>query len=191
MHEEIHFNQDWSGTIKYTFDLTEMAETMREEGFESLMDDDLTQKLKEPEDMHAASYVIIDEDLKKGLCVFGYDFKNVEVLNATMSDSNPLSSAAPNGEVFDYFVLKGKKLFFQIPPMNEGEERSEEEESMMMMADMLHVKFTLFFDRQIKKVKEKTSLEEIDIYDRNVTWEPDTGDLMYTSEPQGFVVIVK
>ena len=75
--------------------------------------------------------------------------------------------------------------------MNEGEERSEEEESMMMMADMLHVKFTLFFDRQIKKVKEKTSLEEIDIYDRNVTWEPDTGDLMYTSEPQGFVVIVK
>ena len=42
--------------------------------------------------------------------------------------------------------------------MNEGEERSEEEESMMMMADMLHVKFTLFFDRQIKKVKEKAKL---------------------------------
>ena len=128
-HQEVHFNDDWSGTSKMTIDMSAMMALQgdgdgEESGMSLMNDEDFQESLKEMEQQEGISNVKVKEDTAKGIYEISYDFVNIELLNEGMSGSNML---ADDGEsVHKYFELKGKKTnlfyaccFLRIPNLTQ------------------------------------------------------------------------
>lgn len=159
-HQDITFNEDYSGSMNYTIDMSALKalagdEEGEEEESESIMDDeDLMDSMRELEKIDGISNVKMEEDEEKGIYVFGYDFANLDRLNESMAGSDMLAEGNNEGHV--YLKQKGKKkLIFKMPEMK-GEGGEIDTESMEGMEEMFKYELTMNFPKPVKKLKTKS-----------------------------------
>ncbi len=161
--QELHFNKDFSGSYKYTYDFTEYVNYMGDmeeeeaEGEDSLaitnedFEEYLSIVVSELKSIDGINDVKYLNDADNGLVYFSYDFDNVEALNSGLvyssyMDQEPLENPP-------YFIQKGKKLTFIRPatPIEDEEDEQEVSEDDDYMNDMFAWEFTIDFDSKVKK----------------------------------------
>jgi hypothetical protein len=181
LEQHVHFNKDWSGSITYKIDMSGMQALMGDsaggEGSQSMLSDPAVQtSIDEMRDMEGISNVRIDEDTVNGIYTIGFDFANLERLNEGMAGANlteragnPAAKTGADQSDHQYFVLKGKKLIFQMPTPAPSEEEEAATEDMGEMGEMMryNLKITVDKDKEIKKIKASNDAKVIE-YGRGV-----------------------
>lgn len=198
--QEIHFNKDWSGNVKYTIDLSAMkalmddiedsedSEEEEEEEPKSLIEkDDMQSAVESLEKIEGISNAYATEDEENGVYTFGYEFKDIDALNRALQEGDVLSATLPNndGQVFE---LKGSQLTYQLPPIVED---SETQDMVLAMGESMEFKLIFTFDRTVKKVKMINSEISVSSNDYNVTWDVDVNEMFQPQKPIGMTITVK
>lgn len=119
---------------------------------------------------------------------YGYDFKDIDALNRAFQEGDALSSMVTNNDS-QFFELKGSKLTYQLPPIEEGD--TETVDMVQMMGESMEFKLIFTFDRTVKKIKMINSDTSVSSNDHNVTWDVDINEMFQSQEPMGMTITVK
>ncbi len=165
IQQDINFNKDFSGKVKFKVDMSQMMALAGDEEGEEGSDDmgldslELAQGMEELNQQEGLSNAGMEMDDEKGIYTFFYDFANLDALNKAMKESDISSTPGGEGkskipEAFKYFTKKGKKINYQIPdlPVPDG---GGDMEGMEGMGDMMRYELNLSFASPIKKFKNK------------------------------------
>jgi hypothetical protein len=171
----VHFNKDYSGRYTTIFDFADlisfagmqdttgtmdqaqMVEDMRHK-IDSLQ---LEQTYNELSGIDNANVEVSDE----GVLTVGYDFENIESLNASfktleertmqMEEMEGSMDMLPADFFGGKFSRQGKVLTYSVDsenPFGEGLDEGEDSGDLDMLTSMLDMTFDLSFDRKIKSV---------------------------------------
>ncbi len=158
--QEYYFNNDFSGNYKMVFDMTDLMSLAGEEDEkEDLLD-------QETKDSIITANNEIDgisntQVTSEGyLMILSYDFANLDALNSALAKSSmgdemgddPTASMLNNSGI--EFKGKGKKLTYTIPEFS----TYDIEDSTLMYMDMIDLKATFTFERDVKSVENTSAL---------------------------------
>ena len=153
--EHVHFNEDFSGKVTYSFDLS-MLKTFAESDtsdFGGDMEKSMEEAKAELLKYDGISDVKYSYDTS-GIAKISYSFKDLDTYNKTMENEESFkkqSSSIPKKG----FEAKGKKLVFSAPAMP----KDSTYDQMGEMRDMFQYDFSISFDKEIKKIKVKKGKE--------------------------------
>jgi hypothetical protein len=164
----VHFNEDWSGSLEYVLDISPMNALMDDttERVSLLDDPESGFSVSDYESIKGVSNVKLAEDLEAGIYTFSLDFADVDVLNRVIAGEDPftgaLNESGEDGEPMR-FELKKNKLAVHLGDFEKLNETLEEDESFAYsgMESMVNYEINLTFDRKIKKFKTKGATEQI------------------------------
>ena len=162
--QDFYFNKDFSGNYKMTFDMSSlmaMAGTEEDET-EEILD-------QAAKDSIALAYNSIDGisntkvNSEDYIIFIAYDFENLDALN------NAIAETALDGESDDAttgmlansdikFSGKGKKMTYHIPEFT----TYDIEDSTMMYFDMIDMKSTFSFEREVKSIDNTSATIQTD-----------------------------
>ena len=179
--QNIHFNNDWSGSLKYDIDMGSLKSMLDDDttgtagNLGSMMDGDFGETIKELQASSGLTNIIVTEDTIKGTIHMSMDFKDLETLNEVMSGTglgNVTGESSVENHV--YFKLKKNKLTYAIAPVEPNSKGglSGGMEGVEGMMSMMKFQLTFSFDREIKKVKTKTTASKSGS-NNEVVWNPD------------------
>jgi len=160
--QEFNFNNDFSGNYKMVFDMSSlMSMAGGEEEAEELLD-------KEAKDSILLVYNNIDGisntkvDSKDYVMTISYNFENLDALNIAIEQTsmagddeesgNATASMLTNSNI--KFSGKGKKLTYSIPEFS----TYDVEDSTLMYLDMIDLKSTFNFKRNVKSVDNTSAI---------------------------------
>lgn len=168
----ITFKEDFSGSLEYVFDMSEMYGMLGDTvNATSLLDEEgeMQASLDEMEAKEGISNVKLREELDKGIYYLSLDFADIEALNVILHDENPMTdglgvidedagSSAIGGLQFNQ---KGNKIFVEMPDFQAFQESmngedEETQESMEMMKMMgFDYELNISFHKEVNKIKTK------------------------------------
>ena len=150
IEQTYHFKSDFSGNFQLRFDLSSMAALSESDSTSAATDTIFTpESLEEMRNAYLtvpgvtnATATYTDNVLQSG-----FDFSNLEALNAAVGRNN---DSGEDAQGLYNFSKKGKKLIMKINREGMSELTGED---MASMGEMVTFKLTVSFERDIKKVK--------------------------------------
>jgi len=164
IRQEYHFNEDFSGTYINIIDMKMFNDFMASSGNETLdmgvsFKDSLQKYLEtataELEKVEGISNIKFGWNEANSGPFLSYDFRDIESLNNSIRVSglsSEFSTMNINKEIFDIpvFTLKGKKLTYNPPKMEQVNELNGGE--MKQMLDFYKYEVAFYFKNGVKKV---------------------------------------
>lgn len=150
IEQTYHFKSDFSGNYQLRFDLSSMAGPSESDSTSASTDTIFTpESLEEMRNTYLAVPGVTNATATYANNVLqsGFDFSNFEALNAATGRANGGEQGAQG---LYNFSNKGKKLIMKINRDGMAELTGED---MASMGEMVTFKFTVSFERDIKKVK--------------------------------------
>jgi len=157
--EHIHFNDDFSGNVRYTIDyswytsLIDMADSTEEMnvGIDSVIQ----------ESMMAGNFDTFEgisnfgyaNDSASKLLIITYDFANLQALNTFSGNSQNIENTLTGASTRE-FSVKGNKLLLKSPLINSD----SIDEELAEFGEYYKYSLILSFDRTIKKVNNKNAV---------------------------------
>jgi hypothetical protein len=158
IHENIHFNKNFSGKASYIVDFSAMMTMIPEDSLKNLDDAEIDAIFEEIENLYYGIDGISDFkyefEMENGIARYSFDFDNLEALNKTY-DVDQFDEEMPLGDspLRKHFSGKKNKLTVElIADESSIDEMDEMAEMMLMMFDTKH-QYT--FETGIKKMKSK------------------------------------
>ncbi|MBI4645256.1 MAG: hypothetical protein HY738_01360, partial [Bacteroidia bacterium] len=121
IRQEIHFNKNFSGTYKFTFDYSKLSAFSKKNDSLKSSEQDISstfkERVKELEKISGLSEITYLAEKQEGKVYLSYKFINTEVLNESLKHSSSLDMKT-GAEGAPSFNLKGKKLSYYRPEFN-------------------------------------------------------------------------
>ena len=158
--QEIEIRTDQSGSMAYTIDMSSMMalvgdDTSSTDGGGSLLDDpEFQQSLDELQKTDGITKVMAEEDEDKGIYRFGFDFRDVDILNTSMASTDMTTDNVAPDHRYVTIKKRGRLVHFELPQAD-SEDLEGVKEMGDEMANMMRYNLILKFERPIKKVKTK------------------------------------
>lgn len=199
IEQQVHFNNDRTGTNTTLIDMSGMMEMAGEMGGDSTSDGgeslfgspEMQESLEEMRQMEGISNVRVEEDTKKGIYKIAMDFTDANMLNQTGDPASMMGGNADGPKVAEdhqYWQFKGKKVIYDFPS-EAFQELKEDPEYDPSMMGMFQYKFTVSFDTPIKKVKGNDDVV-ISSDRKKLTFETDFGKLISGEASPSMTIIL-
>lgn len=173
--QEIHFYKDLSGKVHYSLDMGSMGDIFNSDSLDMELDEasaEMTRAMEELNKQEGLSNAFYNFDSNSGLMTFGYDFADINSLNRSLGDVNPMSGEIEM-ENTQHFSAKGKKVIYSsnvtLP--------DTVSEDALSFYDIVEYEMVFSFEDELDKFKSSNGSFMLSPDKRSVNYKSTLGNL--------------
>ena len=172
VRQEIHFNKDFSGSVKIEIDMSQIFASFPADSAMSLGTDSVFTSFRDMETIEGISNLELKEDNGTGIYLVSYDFEDIKALNRTLKGSK-ISNRKNDSESIQ-FKKRGKKLSYFFPELQD----TSSSQQATLMDSYINFSIEMSFENTISSVKTKSENVTQKSDGHKVFWNPKYSSLM-------------
>lgn len=188
VNQEIHFNDDFSGSYKFTYDFSEYLNVISRDatiGVEPISNDDFSDYINNLKNslsnISGISNLNINNNASEGILSFDFDFENVESLNKSLIYASLFDDEAVEIETPKFQVVRNKLFYTREPIVFHDDESYDNSLNQLILYNIIinfespPKKFEISDDPHVKvedsgmRVIEHGNLNTIS--EKSISWE--------------------
>lgn len=161
----IHFNEDFSGSLEYVIDMSAAASMMDDSiKNESIFEEeDIQETIGEFQNIDGISNVTTTENVDSAIYKISMDFNSIETLNTVLSTNDPVNDFLPDASKGEnnpnlHFEHKKNKLYIHmmdLATLQREFRETADSDDYIDMGELFTYQLNFTFEQDLKKVKTK------------------------------------